>query len=205
MAGFPIVRVVLVVLLVGYLAVRWLPECWRPPAPAGCAAPDPPLQDLLDPPRTWQHGRFAIKAFAAYQVRARVLRVEAYRTDPAADLSPLDFVLGWGAMSDPLVHRRLAVSQSGRFFQYTWTGNPPLPPAEIPALCANTHLIPADALVAKQLAAARAGDVVELDGFLVEATAPGNPAPWRSSLRRTDTGSGACEILWVDSVHLNVP
>jgi hypothetical protein len=35
-----------------------------------------------------------------------------------------------------------------------------------------------------------------LAGELVEATGP-QIGTWRSSLSRTDTGNGACELMWV--------
>jgi len=37
-----------------------------------------------------------------------------------------------------------------------------------------------------------------MSGYLIEATHPQGVKPWRSSLTRTDTGSGACELMWVE-------
>ena len=43
------------------------------------------------------------------------------------------------------------------------------------------------------------GDVVSLDGMLVEAD-KANGWRWRSSLTRDDTGNGACELVYVQSL-----
>jgi hypothetical protein len=48
-------------------------------------------------------------------------------------------------------------------------GTFPIPRREIETHSANMHMIPADAAVAYQLKRVRAGDVVSLDGMLVEA------------------------------------
>jgi hypothetical protein len=63
------------------------------------------------------------------------------------------------------------------------------------------HMIPADASVAYRLQRVRVGDVVSLDGMLVEAD-KANGWRWRSSLARDDTGNGACELVYVQSLTI---
>jgi len=58
-----------------------------------------------------------------------------------------------------------------------------------------------DAEVAYQLERVRVGDVVSLDGMLVEAD-KANGWRWRSSLTRDDTGDGACELVYVQSLYI---
>ena len=62
-------------------------------------------------------------------------------------------------------------------------------------------MIPADASVAYELKRVRVGDVVSLDGMLVEAD-KANGWRWRSSLTRDDTGGGACELVYVQSLTI---
>jgi hypothetical protein len=62
------------------------------------------------------------------------------------------------------------------------------------------HIIPATPAIAKQCKSLRAGSLVHLRGDLVEATGPGI-GRWRSSLSRTDTGNGACELFYVDEIE----
>jgi hypothetical protein len=63
----------------------------------------------------------------------------------------------------------------------------------------NVHIIPADDLVGAACKALRVGDLIHLDGELVEATGQGIDT-WRSSLRRDDSGNGACEAMLVEHV-----
>ena len=66
---------------------------------------------------------------------------------------------------------------------------------------ANTHLVPADAGVRRQLAKIRRGQVVQLQGLLVDARAA-DGWRWQTSLTREDSGAGACELFWVQSVSV---
>lgn len=65
---------------------------------------------------------------------------------------------------------------------------------------ANTHVIPADDAVRAELFELKSGDVVRLTGQLVEVTGP-KGFTMRSSLRRDDSGDGACEVLYVRGVE----
>jgi hypothetical protein len=102
-------------------------------------------------------------------------------------------------MSDEAVLERLQISQSMRFYWYRYQNPPPLPPDEIVRSSTNMHIIPADAATKKICSALRSGELVRMEGQLVEATGP-EIGTWRSSLRRDDTGNGACEILYLESV-----
>jgi len=63
------------------------------------------------------------------------------------------------------------------------------------------HIIPANSLVLRQLKKARAGNLVHLQGFLVNASTD-EGFTWHSSLTRNDTGDGACELFYVDAAEL---
>ncbi len=164
----------------------------------GIAVRAAPQQAALAPEeaRPFDHGGYRIEPQAAYQIRARLLAREAYHLGREAELSPVDFALGWGPMSDPSVLAGLSISQSGRFFWVRWAAEPPIPPAQIFIHAANTHLIPADDTVRRALDRMRPGHVVHLQGSLVNLSAP-DGWRWNSSLVRDDMGAGACELFWV--------
>jgi hypothetical protein len=44
--------------------------------------------------------------------------------------------------------------------------------------------------------------MVSLSGYLVEINGANNWR-WRSSLSRTDTGQGACEVFYVEAVNVH--
>ncbi len=167
----------------------------------GVLAPDPPSQRLLDAGApVFQKGRYHIKALAEFTLEARVLGREDYRFDSGADLAPLDLALGWGPMSDSSVLERIDIQQRHRF--YYWHVNDFfIPRRDIETHSANMHLIPATRHVADRLKLIRPGHIVSLRGYLVEAHRD-DGWQWRSSLSREDTGNGACELIWVETVAL---
>ncbi|RNF84153.1 hypothetical protein [Montanilutibacter psychrotolerans] len=173
---------------------------------AGCRLPTG-LRDEAEPlqsPVPSSLSPFLLKAatltpLAGFSIDARVLSREDYSLGREADLSPTDLALGWGRMREDAVLDQLSISQSGRWYNYRWANQPPLPPYEIASSSANMHMIPADQATADALKDVRAGDRVRIDGWLVEAQAP-DGWHWRSSTRRDDTGDGACEVIYVCSL-----
>ena len=145
---------------------------------------------------------FKVQSLASFTIHARVLSRRDYRSDTEAQLSPLDLALGWGRMADPAVYEQLNIRQSGRWFHYSWSDQPPIPTEEIVQSAANMHMIPVSDAIRQILETAEAGDMIKLKGRLVEVSNEQNWA-WRSSLSRSDSGQGACEIVFVESVVLN--
>ncbi|HEY1057575.1 MAG TPA: hypothetical protein VGE55_02470 [Limnobacter sp.] len=142
-----------------------------------------------------------ITPLARFTIRARVLSVEQYRFDRAAVIAPVDLALAWGRMADPMYYERMEVSQSGRWYFYHWAGEPPLPQQEILESSANMHMIPANDAVRNILKHVRRHQMVRLKGFLVEVNSP-DGWRWRSSLRRDDSGDGACEVVYVEAIDI---
>ena len=148
--------------------------------------------------------RVDVSPVAEFSVRARVLGVRKY---PGASmesrLAPVDLALGWQRMSDEEVLGRLSISQSSRWYFYRWKDEPPIPVKEIIRSSANMHMVPATPEVAKALKGVREGDVVVIRGALVNLRT--KSWRWTTSTRRTDTGSGACELVWVEEVRIEPP
>lgn len=142
---------------------------------------------------------FRITPRAAYDVAARVGATERYRSGASGALIPWDFVLTWGAATREPAWSRISYLQTGRF--YNWRCDDSLDPAYVASHTANTHLIPASGRVASALAHVRRGDVVRLEGDLVDVDGP-DGFVWRTSLTRTDSGPGACETLYVRAVTI---
>jgi hypothetical protein len=189
-------RLLLFVLLVVFVLWRYGGD-WSQRTP-GIVAPDPPTQVMLAPGEVapWPDGDFKVTPLARYTIKARVLHREPYWFDYCANLSPLDLALGWQRMSDPAVYDKLNISQGSRWYEWHWWGSPPIPEDEIISESANTHLIPADKTVCDRVEGFNAGDIVQLSGFLVHIDGP-KGWHWQSSLSRTDTGDGSCEVMWV--------
>lgn len=143
---------------------------------------------------------YAIQPMAEFTLEARVLAREDYWLGREADLSPTDLVLGWGEMADPQVVKQINIRQSGRW--YFWQVESfPIPRRNIETQSANMHLIPANYEVARTLKQIRPGQLVTLQGYLVNVNAD-DGWRWRSSLTREDTGANACELIYVK--HLKI-
>ena len=168
--------------------------------PAGMIAPDDPIQEDLKDQDIILRDDFRITKLARFEITARILSFKRYRFDGGAALSPLDLALGWGPMSDQSVVDEITISQSGRF--YCWRAKEyPIPRKDIERHSANMHLIPANNAVEDAWEKLRIGEVVSIQGYLVRADGP-QGWHWKTSLTRKDTGSGACELVWVESFQI---
>ncbi|HEY5810557.1 MAG TPA: hypothetical protein VIT67_21490 [Povalibacter sp.] len=165
---------------------------------AGVLAEAEPLQTPTTA-SSFSFGKFELLPQAEYHITARVLSVEPYRVDGGARLSPLDFAVGWGPMSDSAVLEHFRITQGARFFTI-YPDEEAIDLATALHGSANMHLIPATSQVRDQLQGVRAGNVVRMSGMLVNArTTEG--FTWNTSLTRADTGAGACELFYVESVE----
>ena len=175
-------------------------EVARPP---GIIAPAEPEQhDLVPPPQITALGH-TFFARARYDITARVLRKEIYRLDGGANLAPVDLGVGWGPMSDTRVIDELEFSQMGRFLYWKpkRAGDFPVPVQLLVTHAAQMHLIPSTPAIDRRIRKLRPGELVTIGGFLVDVRGPGGFA-WNTSLTRTDTGNGACEIVWVETLEV---
>jgi len=143
---------------------------------------------------------YQIAPLEEYTIDARVLSRRDYRHDREAALAPTDLALGWGPMADDAVLEKIDVSQNNRWY-YWHAAHLPIPAAEIAHHSANVHVIAASAAAAQALARVATDDRVRLAGKLVEVRAD-DGWHWRSSLSRTDTGAGSCEVLWLERLEI---
>lgn len=167
---------------------------WR-----GIPAAAEPRQTSSALPPAFAHDGYTVKPLARYNITAVVLSRSRYRNDAAAPFAPVDLALGWGPMSVASVINELNISQSGRWYEYTWSGDAPLDPSKIALHSANTHCVPANSEVRERLLSVKRHELISLDGYLVEIS-NSDGYRWRSSLSRDDTQGGACEVMWITAV-----
>ena len=159
-----------------------------------------PIQQRADQAEFNFNG-YTITPLQSFQIEARVLSTKKYSLGREADLSPVDFALGWGSMSDEAILSKVDISQSNRFY-YWHVDEFPIPRRDIETQSANMHMIPATSQIEKMLKAVRPGQVVKFSGYLIEAKA-NDGWHWKSSLTREDTGNGACELVFVKALTVN--
>ena len=145
---------------------------------------------------------YKITPLADFKINAKVLSRREYSFGREADLSPVDFALGWGKMSDEAVLQKIKISQSNRWYRWR-VGEFPIPQQEIQTHSANMHIIPKDRSLAKVISNIRKGSVVTLTGQLVRVDGD-KGWKWTSSLSRDDIGAHACELFFVESVETHL-
>lgn len=167
----------------------------------GPIAADEPQQSSVETEAVTALGRWRLTPRAHYDITARILSREDYHFDPLSDLIPEDLALGWGPMSDNRVLKAFDITQGARF--YTWQPKQalPIPREAVTEHSANTHVIPANAAVAAQLKRLRVGQVVHLEGYLVNGVRD-DGAYIHTSLTRSDSGPGSCEVMLVEEVEV---
>ena len=175
----------------------WSTEREVPRAP-GVIAADEPRQQNFEGARAIVRDGYTFTPRARFDITARVLRKEIYRLDGGAGLAPVDLGVGWGPMSDTAIIDQIEFSQMGRFFYWsTRNAEFPLLQQEIATHAAQMHMVPATAALESRLKSLRPGQRVTVSGWLVDIRGPGG-FTWNTSLRRDDTGNGACEIIYVE-------
>jgi hypothetical protein len=169
--------------------------------PPGVLVPEAPRQAAADDARAIEMADYRLSPRARFEIRARVLSREDYRWDKGANLSPMDLALGWGAMSDQSILERIEISQGARWYHTRYEYPAPLPDSEIIKQSGNVHLVPADALVLKQMKKIRRGHIIRARGYLIDAERA-DGFHWKTSLSRLDTGSGSCELFYVERLSI---
>lgn len=180
---------------------------------AGCSDPlqlgpgqyaaAPPRQSPSSAPAFDLHG-YRLAPQARFEGTGKILSKRRYRWDRLAALVPWDVALGWGVLSDEQHLQTLRFTQGDRFmFWDDWAQS--LPRELVDRSSANIHLIPASMDIADALTEVPVGAVVRLTGELVDAHDLKTPRRYFTSLSRTDTGGGACEILFLTGFEIVHP
>jgi hypothetical protein len=165
--------------------------------PPGVLCPEAPEQGPPTRRTPWLIDDFMITPLADFHLRGRVLHRHSYSFGRESDLSPVDFALGWGRMSDQRIIDCLDISQGGRWYSWKAPSSLPIPRREVERSSANMHIVPASEAVRDALDEVSRGCIVDFGGYLIKATRD-DGWHWVSSLSRNDVGNGACEIVWVE-------
>ncbi len=145
-----------------------------------------------------------------YDIEGLVVSTKDYISFDIGDkLSQRDFGLAWGAVAEYNGLIDFHWSQSGRFLYHKIDSG-----AEIDKVggaayfnehSSNNHIIPANDDVKWKMWLVRKGDHIRMKGYLVNVDGAkmngSGTLTWHSSTNRTDTGDGACEVVYVTSIE----
>jgi hypothetical protein len=159
--------------------------------------------------------RYEVKPLFQYVLRGLIvhrLDYSWFAIDRSEKVFPLDLCVVWGRNLTNGVYRAPSVrfSQDCRFCYAQWDGQVEFRMDEL----SNNHLLVNNPPLERQLQRLRVGDQIKLTGQLVnvKATATGEVgrydspvSDWKTSTTRTDTGPGACEVIYAESVEVLQP
>lgn len=192
--------VIILVITAGIIIYLFIPEK-EINYPPGILITEQPVQNSVAGLKTWQKDEFHFTALAEFRIKARVLSTNFFWTGKEKEISPVDFALGWGPMSDQAVLDHIEISQRSRW--YYWEAESyPIPRDQITMNSANMHIIPANNEIEDLVDEVYKGCLIEMTGYLVEVKTD-EGWRWKSSLRRDDTGGGSCELVWVEELNIS--
>jgi hypothetical protein len=182
---------------------------WRQHVDPSRAAGEPDQVLVADEPSIEfeaKHHHIRLQPRAIYKITGYAAETSRQLLDKWDFVMPMDVALVWGPIADPAVLSHLKFHLSERYVSYWYDATTPSSAVgKLPSHIANNHLIPADEEVARALDRIRIGDLVTLRGKLVDVGIHDGDGRQvfrsRTSLTRDDVGSGACEIIWVESVE----
>jgi hypothetical protein len=168
--------------------------------PPGILAPDPPsVQMVVDKPPLFERDNYVIEGLAQFKAKARVLSLERYGGDPHARIAPLDVALGWDKLSDSTTFKVVDVAQTERQIVFE-SYDPALPNELVATMVVNLHVIGADGEVDSQLRNLRRGNIVQIEGWLVEVRAQ-EGWRWKGEARSASPPMPG-NVLWVRNVEV---
>ncbi len=174
---------------------------WRSHVVAGSAMSDPEQTLVQGAPNDLQFGstRAILTPRARYRITAYALITDDSMRDPWSDVASHDITFGWGPVASPGILRGLKFHLKRRYVSVYWLREIPFGTREVMRHLANHHLIPAGPDIEEALSNIRRGDLVTLEGDLVDVQVGRHIM--RTSLSRDDVGNNACEVMYVESVE----
>ena len=145
-------------------------------------------------------GDVRLTLLAQYIIEGVVKSKELYLLDYPSQISKYDLALAWGDLNREGIDEHISYSQSGRWYCYRYSEDSPVNQNYISNHSANVHLIHRDGEILRKIVLASGGSHVRIKGFLVNVHF--DSGSWETSLSRSDTGNGACEIMYVTSFEI---
>lgn len=133
----------------------------------GVTAPDTPVVERGFQLAEHYHKHYTLEPKFRLNTTARVISNKRYWFDEKSELAPVDFVLGWGSLSDERILDQVKTPISRRDFKIDVI-RPPMTFNEIRSKLLYMHAIPANDSVADRLKSIKTGHIVSIKGYIVD-------------------------------------
>jgi hypothetical protein len=168
-----------------------------------------PIQKPINSPEPmiieFKNSHFTLTPIAEYKLSGMVVGKKTYSDDWEGKISPLDLTIVWGKLAEPDFDRYITYSQGNRWYFYQYKAGSPFDNSFVISHSGNNHIIPANENIHEAVKMIKEKDKVVLVGFLVnlKGTYKGQTVTWNTSLSRTDTDHGSCELFYVTKVRID--
>ncbi|MDX1592386.1 MAG: hypothetical protein R3283_10505 [Balneolaceae bacterium] len=166
----------------------------------GITAPDSPSVVQVFRRDGIQIQHYTLKPTYKIEATSRVIAQRTYWFDDKNQLSPFDFVLGWGDMSDERILSQVQTPINERDFKVEVI-RPPLTFNEIRDQILYMHAIPANEEVKSKLAKVREGHIVSLSGYIVDINDRADLF-WKSSFSKQNSRLDHNQIVYVEEINV---
>lgn len=200
------IKYAILLIIIGYLFYLYGPQWYKYPNTDEVIRD--PIQVSVEKESFEQEFKgetYTIKPKATYDIKASIKSKHRYYFDSASGVSNIDFTAVWGGLHTKEANRHLKYYQFNRYSYYWWYEDSGVDSNYFFNHVSNIHIIAADADISKQLNKIKTGDFVHLTGYLVSVTNPEGYKILDSSMTRYDSGGGACEVLYVETVRILDP
>jgi hypothetical protein len=152
-----------------------------------------------------KNGLLTLTPVAEYRISGVVVSKKGYDDGWESEISPVDLAIVWGKLAEPGYEKYVKFWQSNRWYFFKYREGSPFDHPYIVTHSGNHHTIPANYNVRRALKSIRKNDKVILEGYLVNVngTYRGKTVFWNTSLSRSDTGDGSCELFYVSKVRID--
>ena len=148
---------------------------------------------------------YHLTPLAEYKLSGKMVSKKYYSDDWDGEISPVDLAIVWGELAEPEYGRYITFWHSPRWYHYKWKEGSPVDASYIVTHSSNNHIIPANENIWRAIKTIKKKDGIVLEGLLVnlKGSYKGQTVAWNTSLSRNDTGSGSCELFYVNKVRID--
>jgi len=159
-----------------------------------------PTQIKINPKFIYKKG-FKLKLIYKFKIEGRVVSSKKYNWDSFAEILTHDIGIVWGKVSKTNIFDQFNWNQKQRFLIYSIREdklNKIGGAKYVNSHIANIHLIPKDWSIESKLNQIKPYDIIEIEGYLTDVYSKRRMI--LTSISRTDSGPGACEVIYVTNI-----
>jgi hypothetical protein len=150
-----------------------------------------------------------IEYIASYDISGRVVKTYSYaQVGIENKLSPIDVGITWGDLVKDENNNKIIWGHTvkrfltWKIYDTEWYNN--YGGTNFQEHVSNNHLIPCNDDILKKINAIKEGEYIHIIGYLADISYDldnGEKYNWKTSTSRSDTGDGACEIIYVTDIE----